>query len=111
MSEGLLGEMLRGLEHDELYRDVSKGIAKLQWQIIEETDSETGLVRHVLIDEDGNPLWRVDHADKRVAALAIGAFLAGAIQSRNEMQEEKGELVEKLRRSGGLWSAPVGNLN
>ena len=110
MKERLLGEMLRGLEHDKLYKNISKGIVKLHWRIVEETDPKTGLIRHVLIDEDGNPLWRVNHADKKVAALGISAFLAGAIQARDEMQGEKKELLEKLRQSG-LWHPPVGKLN
>lgn len=102
-----LEEVLREVQRDELYENISKEIAKFQWQIVEETDSETGLTRHVLINEDGHPLWRINHADKRVAALVIHAFVAGAIQARDEMQEQKYEFIEKLER----WVPPVGNIN
>jgi len=56
-----------------------------------------------LINEDGNPLWRVNHADRGVAALVVDAFLAGAIQARDEAREYKRELFEKLER----WRPPL----
>ena len=93
-----LEEVLREVQRGELYKNICAEIAKFQWQIAEETDPETGLLRHVLINEDGDPLWRIEHADRGVAAMVVDAFLAGAIQARDEARDHHRELLEKLER-------------
>ena len=101
-------EILRELEHDELYQEISGEIAKFGWKIVEEIDPETGLKRHVLINEYGHLLWRIDHGDKRVAALVVQAFVVGALQARDEAREYKKELFDKLER----WRpTPSGEVN
>lgn len=102
-----LEEVLREVQLDELYENICAEIAKYQWQIVEERDPKTGLLWHVLISEDGNPLWRANHADKRVAALVVDAFLAGAIQARDEAKEHHRELFEKLERWNPIRSSEI----
>ena len=103
-----LEELPRERVGDEFYREIDKEIAKFQWKIIEETDPESGLKRYVLINEYGHPLWWINHADKRVAALAVQAFVAGALQARDEEREHKKELFDKLER---WYPPPSGEFN
>ena len=103
-----LEEALREVQRDELYENITKEIAKFHWKIVEETDPENGLKRHVLINEYGHPLWWINHADKRVAALVVQAYVAGALKARDEEREHKKALFDKLER----WRpTPSGEVN
>ena len=93
-----LEEVLREVQLDELYENVCAEIAKFNWQIVEERDPKTGLLWQILINEDGNALWRINHANKGVAALVVQAFVMAGMQMRDEMEEEHGEVYEKLAR-------------
>ncbi len=102
-----LEEVLREVQLDELYENICAEIAKFRWQIVEERDPKTGLLWHVLINEDGNPLWRVNHANKGVAALAVQAFVMAGMQMRDEMKVEYGEVYEKLARWNPTRSSEI----
>lgn len=102
-----LEEVLRTLERDELYENLCKEIAVVQWQIIEETDRKTGLKSHVLLGDNDLPMWRIPHADKGVAALVVDALLVGATLGEDVVKEQSKGLLEKLQR----WQPPIGKFD
>ena len=100
-------EVLRELEHDALCHEISRQIGKFSWYIMEEKDPTSGLKRYVLMNEYGRPLWWINHANKGVAALVVQAFVAGALQGRDEEREVKKDLFDKLERWRPLPSREV----
>lgn len=88
----------RGLERDKLYENICAEIAKVQWKLVEETDTETGLTSHVLLGDNDLPMWLIPHTDKGVAALVVDALLAGATLGEDIVKEQNRELLKKLER-------------
>ncbi len=102
-----LEEVLREVQLDELYENICAEIAKFGWQIVEERDPKTGLLWHALINENGGILWRINHANKGVAALVVQAFVMAGMQMRDEMKVEYGEVYEKLARWNPTRSSEI----
>lgn len=86
-----------------LLENVFERIAKVEWEIVEFIDTETGLISHALADRAGEHIWDIPHTDIEVAGLVINALLDGLAEGENIANREMEALLamKQIEDHGG----------